>query len=176
MLPNAVDGDEIRKLHWVASRPLDGLRSLSKSMLAGRRLGPTCVMGAPASGRPSGPTCSFEEMEMRTAYDFSPLYRSVIGVDRMADLIETAMRSGGDSNYPPYDIEKTGEDSYRITLAAAGFSPDELELTAQPNLLIVAGRKAKDDESRNYLHRGIAGRSFERRFELADYVVVKAAD
>ena len=113
---------------------------------------------------------------MRTAYDFSPLYRSVIGVDRMADLIETAMRTGGDSNYPPYDIEKTGDDAYRITLAAAGFSPEELELTAQPNLLIVAGRKVKHDEGRNYLHRGIAGRDFERRFELADYVVVKAAD
>jgi molecular chaperone IbpA len=115
-------------------------------------------------------------MEMRTAYDFSPLYRSVIGVDRMADLIETAMRTGGDSNYPPYDIEKTGDDAYRITLAAAGFSPDELELIAQPNLLIVAGRKATHDEGRNYLHRGLAGRDFERRFELADYVVVKSAD
>jgi molecular chaperone IbpA len=115
-------------------------------------------------------------MEMRTAYDFSPLYRSVIGVDRMADLIETAMRTGGDGNYPPYDIEKTGDDAYRITLAAAGFSPEELELTAQPNLLIVAGRKAKHDEGRNFLHRGIAGRDFERRFELADYVVVKAAE
>jgi molecular chaperone IbpA len=115
-------------------------------------------------------------MEMRTAYDFSPLYRSVIGVDRMADLIETAMRTGGDSNYPHYDIEKTGDDAYRITLAAAGFSPEELELTAQPNLLIVAGRKANHDEGSNYLHRGIAGRDFERRFELADYVVVKAAD
>ncbi len=112
---------------------------------------------------------------MSTAYDFSPLYRSVIGVDRMADLIETAMRTGGDSNYPPYDIEKTGDDAYRITLAAAGFSPEELELTAQPNLLIVVGRKAKDDEGRNYLYRGIAGRNFERRFELADYVVVKTA-
>jgi molecular chaperone IbpA len=113
---------------------------------------------------------------MRTAYDFSPLYRSVIGVDRMADLIETAMRSAGDSNYPPCDIEKTGEDAYRITLAAAGFKPEELELTAQPNLLVVAGRKAEsDDGERQYLHRGIAARSFERRFELADYVVVKSA-
>jgi molecular chaperone IbpA len=115
-------------------------------------------------------------MEMRTAYDFSPLYRSVIGADRMANLIETAMSAGADSNYPPYDIEKTGEDAYRVTLAVAGFAPQELELTAQPNLLIVAGRKAKADEGRNYLHRGIAGRNFERRFELADYVVVKAAD
>jgi len=114
-------------------------------------------------------------MEMRTAYDFSPLYRSVIGVDRMATLIETAMRSDTDNNYPPYDIEKTGEDSYRITLAAAGFKPEDIELIAQPNLLVVAGRKSQADEGRTYLHRGIAGRNFERRFELADYVVVKTA-
>ncbi len=113
---------------------------------------------------------------MRTAYDFSPLYQSVIGVDRMADLIETAMRRGTESNYPPCDIEKTGDDTYRITLATAGFGPDDLELTAQPNLLVVAGRKSTDEEGRNYLYRGIAGRNFERRFELADYVVVKAAD
>ena len=113
---------------------------------------------------------------MRTAYDFSPLYRSMIGVDRVADLIETAMRSDGDHGYPPYDVEKTGEDAYRITLAAAGFRRDELELTAQPNLLVVSGRKARDDDDRKFLHRGIAGRSFERRFELADYVVVRAAD
>jgi molecular chaperone IbpA len=114
-------------------------------------------------------------MEMRTAYDFSPLYRSVIGVDRMADLIETAMRSEGDRTYPPYDIEKIGEDAYRITLATAGFKADELELTAQPNLLIVSGRRTSGDEGHTYLHRGIAGRDFERRFELADYVVVKSA-
>ncbi len=113
---------------------------------------------------------------MRTAYDFSPLYRSMIGVDRMAALIETAMRSEGDTNYPPYDVEKTGEDAYRITIAAAGFARDELEITALPNLLVLTGRKQDADEGRVYLHRGIAGRSFERRFELADYVVVKAAD
>ncbi len=114
---------------------------------------------------------------MRTAYDFSPLYRSVIGVDRMANLIETAMSSEVDSNYPPYDVEKTGEDTYGITLAAAGFKADEIVLTAQPNLLVVTGRKgrAETDKGRTYLHRGIAGRNFERRFELADYVVVKSA-
>ncbi len=112
---------------------------------------------------------------MRTAFDFTPLYRSMIGVDRMADLIETAMRSDGDVNYPPYDIEKTGEDAYRITLAAAGFSADELELTARANLLIVSGRKPAGEEGRTFLHRGIAGRAFERRFELADYVAVKTA-
>lgn len=112
---------------------------------------------------------------MRTAYDFSPLYRSMIGVDRMADLIETAMRSDGDRNYPPYDIEKTAEDAYRISLAVAGFREADLELTAEPNLLVVAGRRDDGEDARNYLHRGIAARSFERRFELADYVVVKQA-
>jgi molecular chaperone IbpA len=93
----------------------------------------------------------------------------------MADLIETAMRSEGDTNYPPCDIEKTGEDAYRITLATAGFKPDELEVVAQPNLLVVTGRKAKTEDGRTYLYRGIAGRNFERRFELADYVVVRNA-
>jgi molecular chaperone IbpA len=112
---------------------------------------------------------------MRTAYDFSPLYRSMIGVDRMANLIETAMRSDGDASYPPYDIEKTGDDDYRITLAVAGFRPEELEVTSQPNLLVVSGRRAKGDEARTYLHQGIAARSFERRFELADHVVVRSA-
>ena len=112
---------------------------------------------------------------MRTAYDFSPLYRSMIGVDRMADLIETAMRSEGEVNYPPYDIEKTGEDDYRITMAAAGFCTDELEITSQPNLLVVAGHKAKAEDGRAFLHRGIAARDFERRFELADHVVVRSA-
>ncbi len=114
---------------------------------------------------------------MRTAYDFSPLYRSMIGADRMADLIQSAMKSEGDSGYPPYDVEKTGEDGYRITLAAAGFGADELEVTALQNLLVVTGRKARadDEEGRTFLHRGIAGRNFERKFELADYVVVKAA-
>ena len=114
---------------------------------------------------------------MRTAYDFSPLYRSMIGVDRMADLIDSAMRSEGDRSYPPYDVEKTSDEGYRITLAAAGFGAHELEITAQPNLLIVAGHKARadDDSARTYLHRGIAARNFERRFELADHVVVKSA-
>lgn len=114
---------------------------------------------------------------MRTMYDFSPLYRSMIGVDRMADLIDSAMRSDVDHGYPPYDVEKTGADGYRISLAAAGFGANELEITAQPNLLVVTGRKAKadDDGARTFLHRGIAARNFERRFELADYVVVKSA-
>ena len=111
---------------------------------------------------------------MRQAYDFSPLYRSMIGADRMAGLLEAALRAEGDRSYPPYDIEKTGEDSYRITLATAGFAESELEITAQPNLLVVAGRRGADGE-RTYLHQGLAHRAFERRFDLADHVVVKGA-
>jgi len=115
-------------------------------------------------------------MEMSTAFDFSPLYRSMIGVDRMADLAEAALRSNADASYPPFDVEKTGQDSYRVTIAAAGFSSAELEVTAQPNLLVVSGKKARAEEgARNFLHRGVAMRGFERRFELADHVVVRSA-
>ena len=113
---------------------------------------------------------------MRTAYDLSPLYGSMIGVDRMAGLIDAAMRRDSGDGWPPYDIEKTGEDAYRITLAAAGFSPDDIEVVSQPNLLIVTGHREATDEGRSYLHKGLARRSFERRFELADYVVVKSAN
>ena len=113
---------------------------------------------------------------MRVAYDFSPLYRSMIGVDRMADLIESAMKSDGDRNYPPADIEKTGEDAYRISLAVAGFKAQELSVLGQANLLTVSGRKEGGDEDRTFLYRGIAARNFERRFELADHVIVKSAD
>jgi molecular chaperone IbpA len=112
---------------------------------------------------------------MRTAYDFSPLYRSMIGIDRTAALIDNAMGIEADRAFPPYDVEKTAEDGYRISLAAAGFGVDDLEITAQPNLLIVTGRRARDERERVYLHQGIAGRHFERKFELADYVVVKSA-
>ena len=97
----------------------------------------------------------------------------------MSELAQfhSAMRSEGDRSYPPYDVEKTGDDGYRITLAAAGFAAQELEITAQPNLLIVSGQKAKEEDAgRTYLHRGIAGRNFERKFELADHVVVKCAN
>ncbi len=113
---------------------------------------------------------------MRTAFDFTPLYGSMIGVDRMADLIEASMKGAGDRAYPPYDIEKTGDDAYRITIATAGFRPEDLEITAQPNLLVVTGRKAEAEDGRRFLHHGLAGRSFEHRFELADHVVVRTAD
>jgi molecular chaperone IbpA len=111
---------------------------------------------------------------MRTAYDFSPLFRSSVGFDRIFDLLENATRVQTLDNWPHYNIEKADEDQYRITMAVAGFSPDELNLTSQPNWLVVSGQK-QGEESTQYLHRGIATRSFERRFELADHVKVKDA-
>lgn len=114
---------------------------------------------------------------MSTAFDFTPLYSSMIGVDRMVDLVETALRTEASANYPPYDIEKTGEASYCISLAIAGFAPTDIEVVAEPNLLVIKGRKAADEGqgTRTFLHQGLAHRAFERRFELADYVVVKDA-
>lgn len=112
---------------------------------------------------------------MRTNFDFTPYRRSAIGFDRLFDVLETAARTGAVDNYPPFDIERSGEDSYRITLAVAGFKPDEIDMTAQQNLLIVTGKKADTDDGRSFVHRGIAARSFERKFELADYVQVNGA-
>ena len=112
---------------------------------------------------------------MTTAFDFSPLFRSTIGFDHMADLLERAMRVQGADNWPPYNIEKTGEDAYRITMAVAGFTPEEIEVVTTPNLLTVSAHKAQDDEGVQYLYRGIAKRSFKQSFELADYVKVADA-
>ncbi len=113
---------------------------------------------------------------MRTV-DFSPLYRSVVGFDRLAALLDSAAKTDTASTWPPYNIESTGENTYRIELAVAGFKSDELNLEVNQNLLTVTGRKtANDDETqRRYLHRGLAERNFERRFQLADYVVVTDA-
>jgi molecular chaperone IbpA len=112
--------------------------------------------------------------DVAMTYDFSPLFRSSIGFDRIFDLLENAARLPQADNWPPYDIVKAGEDRYAITMAVAGFLPEELSITTEPNLLIVSGRK-QGDRSGEYLHRGIAQRSFERRFELADYVKVVRA-
>ena len=105
--------------------------------------------------------------------DLTPYRRSTIGFDRLFDLIETNARSAGE-NYPPFNLERIADDRYRITLAVAGFARDEIEITAQQNLLLVAGKKDKADNSQ-FLHLGIATRSFERRFELADFVFVEDA-
>jgi molecular chaperone IbpA len=114
-------------------------------------------------------------MDMRTAYDFSPLYRSLIGADQLAVLVENALGGSGPRDYPPYDIEKTSEDGYRISLAVAGFRADELEISALQNLLVVRGRKAEQPANGALLHQGLALRPFEQRFELADHVVVTDA-
>ena len=112
---------------------------------------------------------------MRTAFDFSPLYRSSIGFDRVFDLLENASRATTTiDNWPPYDIARTGEDDYRITMAVAGFSQDDLSMTQEQNMFVVSGQKS-DDDSGEYLHRGIAGRTFQRRFQLADHVRVIGA-
>ena len=111
---------------------------------------------------------------MRTNFDFAPYRRSTVGFDRLFDLLETSARMDTE-NYPPFDIEQQGEDQYRITLAVAGFRPDEIEIVAQNNQLTVKGNRPDDADSGRYLHRGIATRAFERRFQLADFVVVQDA-
>lgn len=114
-----------------------------------------------------------------THIDLTPLYRSTIGFDRMANLLDSALRGEQTSNgYPPYNIEVTGENAYGITLAVAGFEEDELNLQVENGVLTVRGKKAsnEDDKNRRFLHQGIAYRSFERKFNLADHVEVRGAE
>ena len=112
---------------------------------------------------------------MRT-FDISPLLRASVGFENLNRLVDLASRGDGqDNGYPPYNIEKTGEGSYRVAMAVAGFAQNELDLTVQENTLIVTGHAAEDKAERNYLHRGIAKRAFERRFQLADTIKVTGA-
>jgi molecular chaperone IbpA len=111
-----------------------------------------------------------------TRYDFSPLLRTAIGFDRMARLMDTAAASTEASGYPPYNIEKLGEESYRLTMAVAGFRAEDIELVVKDNTLTVTGRLAAEPGAGEVLYRGIAGRGFERRFVLADHIVVEGAD
>jgi len=109
-------------------------------------------------------------------FDFSPLYRATVGFDQVADMMDRIMSSDvGQPSYPPYNIEKIADDAYRISLAVAGFSSDDLNVEIKDRSLIVTGRKEATDADRTYLHRGIANRAFERRFQLADHMVVKGA-
>jgi molecular chaperone IbpA len=111
------------------------------------------------------------------SYDLSPLFRSTVGFDRMMRLLDAAGRVDESAlTYPPYNIEKTGEDSYRVTMAVAGFSQDELNITVQEGVLTVTGKAVKEEEPKQFLHRGIARRAFERRFELADHIQVRGAN
>ncbi|MDK3075195.1 Hsp20 family protein [Sedimentitalea sp. JM2-8] len=112
---------------------------------------------------------------MRT-FDFAPLHRATVGFDQIADLMDRVMTNDvSQSSYPPYNIEKTAADSYRISIAVAGFSDSDLMVEVKENALVVAAKKAEDDSGRTYLHRGIATRAFERRFHLADHVRVTGA-
>lgn len=109
-------------------------------------------------------------------YDFAPLYRATVGFDRIADLMDRALSSDvAQPTYPPYNIEKTADDAYRISIAVAGFSPEDLTVEVRDGALHVSARKAPDETERNFLHRGIATRAFERRFALADHVRVVGA-
>ncbi|MFD1329017.1 Hsp20 family protein [Mycoplana ramosa] len=112
---------------------------------------------------------------MATSYDYAPLFRSSVGFDRVFNLLENAQRARSASDWPPYDIVKSGDDHYRISIAVAGFARDDLDITFQSNLLTVTGKK-QESPTEGYLHRGIAARPFEHRFELADHVRVKGAD
>ena len=111
-----------------------------------------------------------------TTLDFSPLFRTAIGFDRLARQLEAARNLPEAQSYPPYNIERTGEDSYVLTMAVAGFGPNDLDVVARENVLTVAGRAPQAEEGRSFLHRGIAGRAFERRFALADHIVVDGAN
>ena len=112
---------------------------------------------------------------MRTL-DFSPLFHSTVGFDRMQRMIDSALRvEESKPSYPPYNIESLDEDSYRITMAVAGFAEDDLDLTVKENTLVISGNSQRGDDGVVYLHRGIAGRSFERRFQLADHIRVVGA-
>jgi len=112
---------------------------------------------------------------MRT-FDLAPLYRATVGFDQIADLMDRVLtETASTTTYPPYNIEKTADDSYRIQIAVAGFSADDLNVEVRENALIVSASKAEEDSDRNFLHRGIATRAFERRFHLADHVRVTGA-
>ncbi|NUS99372.1 MAG: Hsp20 family protein [Sphingomonas sp.] len=115
---------------------------------------------------------------MRSAFDFAPFRRSTVGFDRLFDMLENSNTGQAQENYPPFDLIKLGDNEYRIELAVAGFKPGEIDITAQQNVLIVSGKKGEEtgDRGSDYIYRGIATRSFERRFALADHIQVRGAE
>lgn len=115
---------------------------------------------------------------MRSAFDFAPFRRSTVGFDRLFDMLENSSLGQSQENYPPFDLIKKGDNDFCIQLAVAGFRPEEIDITAQQNVLIVSGRKSDeaDPKGGDFIYRGIANRSFERRFALADHIQVKGAD
>jgi molecular chaperone IbpA len=130
-------------------------------------------MRGPANGGGPSDTVAQRRTLMRT--DYSPFYRSTIGFDRLFDLLDSATKFDTGSSYPPYDIEATGENQYRITMAVAGFGETDLDVETHENVLSIKGSKGENEDGAKYLYHGIAARSFERRFQLADHVVVTGA-
>jgi molecular chaperone IbpA len=129
----------------------------------------------PLAARTDFHVAQFEDVTMRN-YDLSPLFRSSVGFDRLARLVDTATRTDEASlSYPPYNIEKLGDDAYRVTMAVAGFGIDEIDITLNENTLTVTGAAKPEEKSGQFLHRGIARRAFERRFQLADHIKVRGA-
>ena len=110
------------------------------------------------------------------SYDFAPLFRTAIGFDRLARLVDTAQETASTQSYPPYNIERTAEDSYRLTMAVAGFSADDIEMIVRENTLVITGRVKAETAKGEVLYRGIAGRAFERRFVLAEHIQIDGAD
>jgi molecular chaperone IbpA len=167
-----------RRLFFSAA-PLESAPRFSTSLLAAP--GARCrvpAAGARPNRAPEGsgapdPCCSVEDMAMRT-FDPTPFWRSTVGFDRLFDMLDQSARLAGEDSYPPYNIERTGEDHYRISLALAGFSPDQVTITAEQNVLTVEGAKPQKAEH-EYLYQGIATRPFRRVFNLADHVQVKSA-
>src|SRR5437868_4790668 len=147
-------------------------------MLAGRHSGPATGRAAPYAACSLRQVAQMEDMIMRSAFDFAPFRRSTVGFDRLFDMMENSSLGQAQENYPPFDLIKLGDNDYRIELAVAGFKPDEIDITAQQNVLLVTGRKKDESEEKgsNYVYRGIATRSFERRFALADHIQVRGAD
>ena len=113
---------------------------------------------------------------MSTAFSLAPLFRSSVGFDRFNDLFETALRNEPGSSYPPYNVEKHGDDQYRIVVAAAGFQEEDLELQVEKGVLTISGGKRENNDSVTFLHQGIAQRAFKLSFRLADHIEIKAAD
>jgi molecular chaperone IbpA len=153
--------------------PLENWSSHPKSSAAGCQIWP----GAGAGGCPA--RCSFhvaqtEDVAMRTL-NLDPFWRTSIGFDHLFDLVDQSLRTEPEDNYPPCNIVRTSENAYRISLAVAGFKPEQLNVTVNQDTLIISGKAEQKQDNAEYLYRGIAGRSFERRFNLADYVEVKDA-
>jgi molecular chaperone IbpA len=168
-------GPGIRK--QPATKPLETARKVTQfRRVRNAQMGFRGLTAGPAhTGGPNHGPCSLRRFNM-TTFDFAPLFRTAIGFDRLARLVDNAAATADAPSYPPYNIEKTGDDTYRLTMAVAGFRPEEIDLVVKDNTLFVSGRVSNEAQKGEVLYRGIAGRASERRFVLADHIVVDGAD